>query len=230
MEVLKLKTFVSNVLLSDSDIEKYNASNSVIVSQSLFQEITNKETNGKVTIIGLYYKSKKIYVDIIDSHYDEPNLMYVPLRIYEYFNYDEDDLVNYMEVYPKVGNKIKIKPRGDFYAYLDDPISSLRDGFEKYSCLLKDTVILINVNNIPLEVEIIETYIKNQPICIRGVELEVEIEETIPETIPVPIKEPIIEPKLEQNMNDFDDFSSMLPNSYLQQSNNKFPGQGRSLR
>jgi len=234
MEVLKLKTFFLNQLLSEDKIEKYNASNSVIVSHILFQEITNKESNGKVSIIGLYYKNKKIYVDIIDSHSDEPNIMYVPLWIYQYFNYQEDELVNYMQVYPKTGNKIKIKPKGDFYAYLEDPVSALRDGFEKYSCLLKNTIILINVNGIPLEVEILETYIKNQPICIRGVELEVEIEEQVqesapvPEPVPVPAAVPVPVPVPAPDPDDFDDFSSMLPTT--NNTNKHFPGKGYNLR
>ena len=225
MEVLKLKTFYLNSLLDDAVIDKYNSSNSVIISQNLFQEITNKESDNTVNIIGLYYKGKKIYVDIIDSHTDDPNIMYVPEWIYKYLNYEEDELVNYMQVHPKVGNKVKIKPRGDFYAYLDDPISALRNGFENYSCLLKDTVILLNIDGIPLEVEIVETYIKNQPIYIRGVELEVDIEETI-------------SPIEENNQNDiikpiddsFDDnFDSMLPYMPIQ-SENKFKGKGHSLK
>ena len=229
MEVLKLKTFYLNLLLNDSDIEKYNASNSVIVSQNLFQEITNKETDNTVNIIGLYYKGKKIYVDIIDSHIDDPNIMYVPEWIYKYLNYEEDELVNYMQVHPKVGNKIKIKPRGDFYAYLDDPISALRNGFECYSCLLKDTVILLNIDGIPLEVEIVETYIKNQPIYIRGVELEVDIEEITP-SINENNQNNIIKPQDEIKPNNEDiDFNSMLPYMPMQPEN-KFKGKGHSLK
>lgn len=231
MEVLKLKILYLNLLLNDDDIEKYNSSNSVIVSQTLFQEITNKESDNTVNIIGLYYKGKKIYVDIIDSHIDDPDIMYVPEWIYKYLNYEEDELVNYMQVYPKVGNKIKIKPRGDFYAYLDDPISALRNGFERYSCLLKDTVILLNIDGIPLEVEIVDTYIKNQPIYIRGVELEVDIEDiTVNSENTTHVNENnIIKPQDEIKPNIDDDFDSMLP--YMPtQPENKFNGKGHSLK
>jgi len=228
MEVLKLKTFYLNSLLDDNVIDKYNSSNSVIISKNLFQEITNKDSDNTVNIIGLYYKGKKIYVDIIDTHIDDPNIMYVPEWIYKYLNYEEDELVNYMQVHPKVGNKVKIKPRGDFYAYLDDPISALRNGFERYSCLLKDTVILLNIDGIPLEVEIVETYIKNQPIYIRGVELEVDIEETI-HSIDENNENNIIEPLDEIKPTIDDNFDSMLPYMPIQ-SENKFKGKGYSLK
>jgi len=239
MEVLKLKTLYLNPLLSEEEVENYNASNGIIISKPLFEELTNKESTDKVLIIGLYYKSKKIYVNIIDSHTDEPQLVYIPSWIYKYFEYEEDDLVNYMQVYPKVGDKIKIKPRGDFYAYLDDPISALRNGFENYSCLTKDIVILLNINGIPLEVEILETFInkinnKNQPIYIRGIELEVDIENYIPvqseimKNITEETKTNIetnIESNIESNIDD--DFSSMLPTQI--ENTSKFPGKGNRL-
>lgn len=240
MEVLKLKPFILHPLLSDEQIENYNASNSVIISQHLFHEITNKDAKGNAAIIGLYYKNKKIYVDIVDSHNEEPNTMYVPKWIYDHFNYQEDELVNYMQVFPKSGNRIKIKPKGDFYAYLDDPVSALRNGFEKYSCLIENTTILINVDSIPLEIEILETYInfeknkKNQPIYIRGVELEVDIENqeevhpvVDPVVDPTPITPMLVDPIQHDN-----DFSSMLPASFFEKNitKNLFPGKGYSLK
>jgi len=225
MNNIILKTFYLHESLSDETIEKYNSSNGIILSKFLFEYLNNANTSEKVLIIGLYYNTKKIYVNILDSHNDNDNVAYVPQWIYEYLNYKEDSLVNYMQVYPKLGNKIKIKPRGDFYAYLDDPITALRNGFEEYSCLLNGTIINININGIPLEVEILETYINNQkivnqPIYIRGIELEVDIESDVD-----------IESKevKEENYQEEEkiDFSSMLPEPT--QNNPKFPGIGRKL-
>ena len=230
MNNLVLKTFYLHETLSDTIIEKYNSSNSIIVSKFIFEYLTQQNTSEKVLIIGLYYNTKKIYVNVEDSHSDQDNIAYVPSWIYEYLNYKEDGLVNYMQVYPKTGNKIKIKPRGDFYAYLDDPVTALRNGFEAYSCLLYGTIINININDIPLEVEILETYINNekitnQPIYIRGVELEVDIESSIQEeTKPVPEPEQnLINHQLEEKI----DFSSMLPPPT--NIDPRFPGKGRRL-
>jgi len=230
MNNLVLKTFYLHETLSDTIIEKYNSSNSIIVSKFIFEYLTQQNTSEKVLIIGLYYNTKKIYVNVEDSHSDQDNIAYVPSWIYEYLNYKEDGLVNYMQVYPKTGNKIKIKPRGDFYAYLDDPVIALRNGFEAYSCLLHGTIINININDIPLEVEILETYINNekitnQPIYIRGVELEVDIESSIQEeTKPVPEPEQnLINHQLEEKI----DFSSMLPPPT--NIDPRFPGKGRRL-
>jgi hypothetical protein len=177
--------------------------------------------------------------------------MYIPLWIYTYFNYKEDDLVNYMQVKPITGNKIKIRPKGDFYAYLDDPVNALCSGFEKYSCLLENTTIVLNIQSIQLEVEILETYInsiknnKNQPIYIRGIELEVDIEsiESIKtedsikpeESNKIIESKPIDSPPTEsKTMYDF--LSSMLPQSMIPDSllpgyeqSKKFSGIGYKL-
>jgi hypothetical protein len=222
MNNLILKIFYLHETLSDKEIEKYNSSNSIIVSKVIFEYLTQQNTSEKVLILGLYFNTKKIYVNVEDSHEDNDNVAYVPSWIYEYLNYKEDGLVNYMQVYPKTGNKIKIKPKSDFYAYLDDPVTALRNGFESYSCLLHGTIINININDIPLEVEILETYINNQkiinqPIYIRGVELEVDIESTIPE-------EPLFVPEtIEEKI----DFSSMLPPTSV--IDPRFPGKGKKL-
>ena len=223
MNNLVLKTFYLHETLSDTIIEKYNSSNSIIVSKFIFEYLTQQNTSEKVLIIGLYFNTKKIYVNVEDSHEDNDNIAYVPSWIYEYLNYKEDRLVNYMQVYPKTGNKIKIKPKSDFYAYLDDPVTALRNGFESYSCLLHGTIINININDIPLEVEILETYINNakinnQPIYIRGVELEVDIESNNPQPEQNLINEPIVE-KI--------DFSSMLPPTSV--IDPRFPGKGKKL-
>ena len=220
-----LKTFYLHETLNDSTIEKYNASNSIIVSKAIFEYLAQQNTSEKVLIIGLYFNTKKIYVNVEDSHEDNNNIAYVPLWIYEYLNYKEDALVSYMQVYPKTGNKIKIKTRSDFYAYLDDPITALRNGFESYSCLLIGTIINININDILLEVEILETYINNekitnQPIYIRGIELEVDIESSEPEPEQNFINHQIVE---EEKI----DFSSMLPLSSIPDP--RFPGKGRRL-
>jgi len=255
MDTLILRTFFLNPSLSEEQIDVHNASNSVIVSHELFQKIIDKNYDSKVNILGLYYNNKKIYVDIIDSHNDENNIMYIPLWIYTYFNYKDDDLVNYMQVKPITGNKIKIRPKGDFYAYLDDPVNALCTGFEKYSCLLENTTIVLNIQFIPLEVEILETYInsiknnKNQPIYIRGVELEVDIESI--ESIKPEESNKIIESKLidspptESKLIDsppteskpmYDFSSSMLPQSMIPdfllpgyEQSKKFSGKGYSL-
>jgi hypothetical protein len=261
MDTLILRTFFLNSSLSEEQIEVYNGSNSVIVSQDLFQNIIDKNHDSKVNILGLYYNNKKIYVDIIDSHNDDNNIMYIPLWIYTYFNYKDDDLVNYMQVKPITGNKIKIRPKGDFYAYLDDPVNALCSGFEKYSCLLENTTIVLNIQSIQLEVEILETYInsiknnKNQPIYIRGIELEVDIEsiesiktedsikpeesnkiiESKPIDSPPTESKPIDSPPTESKpMYDF--LSSMLPQSMIPdyllpgyEQSKKFTGIGYKL-
>jgi hypothetical protein len=213
MNSLTLKTFYFHETFTDDNINKYNASNGIIISRYIFENIPSGID--KVSIIKLYKDNKKIYVNIIDTHDTEDNIAYVPLWIYEYLNYTEDCKVDYMVVYPKIGNKIKIKPRDNFYAFLDDPITALRNGFEEYTCLVKDTVIIININGIPLDVEILETYINNEicnnhPIYIRGVELEVDIQS--------------IEKLKEKEEIDFD---SMLPP--VTNIISKFPGKGHKL-
>ena len=126
-----------------------------------------------------------------------------------------------MQICPKIGNKIKIKPHSDFYAYLPDPVEALRNGFEKYSILVKNTTIPLMIEDRVLYVDILDTHTDNSPICIRGVELEVEIEEIASNPIPI-IPAPVIPvvpvvpvPIIEEDQ------------TYDQK---KFPGKGYSLR
>ena len=246
MDTLVAKTFYSHEILSDEQINNYETSNNVLISKTLFQEIINNHDDKKMLILGLYYKNKKIFVNIDGNHHNEDNLIYIPLWIYQYLNYTDDEQINYMQVSPKKGSKIKIKPHEDFYAYLPDPVQALRDGFEKYSILLNNTTIPLNINGRTLIIDILDTYSNNKPINIRGIELEVEIEEikdiqTKPEenitTVDTPSQAIANAYTPSQTVgqyippNENNDFSSILPPSYLQNFNqpNKFPGIGRRL-
>lgn len=218
MDTLIAKTFYSHETLSDEQITNFETSNNVLISNLLFQEIINSHDDKKMLILGLYYKNKKIFVNIDGNHHSEDNLIYIPLWIYQYLNYTDDEQINYMQVSPKIGSKIKIKPHEDFYAYLPDPIQSLRDGFERYSILLNNTTIPLNIDGRMLMIDIIDTYSNNNPINIRGIELEVDINE---------IQDQNILEKKEEEKEEFD-FSSMLPSSFMQNiiQPTKFPGKG----
>ena len=218
MDTLVAKTFYSHETLSDEQITNFETSNNVLISNLLFQEIINSHDDKKMLILGLYYKNKKIFVNIDGNHHNEDNLIYIPLWIYQYLNYIDDEQINYMQVSPKIGSKIKIKPHEDFYAYLPDPIQSLRDGFERYSILLNNTTIPLNIDGRMLMIDIIDTYSNNNPINIRGIELEVDINE---------IQDQNILEKKEEEKEEFD-FSSMLPSSFMQNiiQPTKFPGKG----
>lgn len=223
MDTLVAKTFYLHETLSDEQINNYETSNNVLISNTLFQEIMNNHDDKKMLILGLYYKNKKIFVNIDGNHHNEDNLIYIPLWIYQYFNYTDDEQINYMQVSPKIGSKIKIKPHEDFYAYLSDPVQALRDGFEKYSILSNNTTIPLNINGRTLMIDILDTYSNNNPINIRGIELEVDIQE-IQEEIQEEIQ------NIEETKEEID-FSSMLPPSFMQNiiQPNKFPGKGRRL-
>ena len=224
-----------NAFLSEDDIAKYETSNSVIVSHTLFEDIVNNNNyNNNMFLLGLFYNDKKIYVDVDASHYDDSNLIYIPLWIYQYLNYKDEDYVEYMQICPIKGNKVKIKPLSDFYAYLPDPVNSLRDGFEKYSILINNTTIPILVDNRILYIEIIDTYSNNSPICIRGVELEVEIEEieelVLPNTVPLPNTIPIASSTIPviPTLNGGFDLSGIVAPTTSNQK--KFPGKGYSMK
>jgi len=233
MDTLQIKTFYLHETLSEDQINNYETSNNVLVSNSLFQEIMNSRQDNqnetKMLILGLYYKNKKIYVNIDGSHHNENNIIYTPLWVYQYLNYIDGDEINYMQVYPHTGSKIKIKPHSDFYAYLPDPVQSLRNGFEHYSILMPNTTIPLNIDGQTLLIDIIDTYSQNKPINIRGIELEVDIEEIgqvtdqeigqeTDQKSNIGIFQHIVEEKI--------DFSSMIS---LPITDNRFPGVGRRL-
>jgi len=218
-----LKPITLNSFLSDEEIQKYETSNSIIASHTFFENIINNNIySTNMLLLALFRNDIKIFVDIDASHYDDDNIMYVPLWIYQYLKCTEDDEnVNHMQICPQEGNKIKIKPHSDFYAYLPDPVEALRNAFEKYSVLVKNTTIPLMIENRILYVDILDTHTANAPICIRGVELEVEIEEinTTPAVPAVPIV-PI------------ENTTAIIINETNNETydQKKFPGKGYSLR
>jgi hypothetical protein len=161
MELI-VKPVTLNSFLSDEDIQKYETSNSILISHSLFEEISNNETYANnMLLLALFRNDIKIFVDIDASHYDDANIMYVPLWIYQHLQCnDNNENINYMQICPKIGNKIKIKPHSDFYAYLPDPVEALRNGFEKYSILVKKKN-EISSNNVVIKISPAKSIRKN---------------------------------------------------------------------
>ena len=209
---LILRPHCLNAFLSEDDIKKYNNSNSIISSQTVLIDMMSRLETSNMLIIELLYNNKKIQVDIESSHYDDSNIIYVPYCIYEFFEYKDDEYVSYNKVDPIVGNKIKIKPHSEFYAYLPDPVNALRNAFEKYSVLSKNITIPLYVDEKVLYVDILDINSDDECIYIRGVELEVEIEENkdlhkLPEVVP------------NINRNIIEEYDTK-----------KFPGKGYSLK
>jgi hypothetical protein len=181
---LNLRPHCFNQNISEDDINRYNNSNTVISSQTVLIDMMSKLDASNMLLVELSYNDKKVQVDIESSHIDDSNIIYVPYWIIEFFEYKDDDNVNYHKVNPTSGNRIKIKPHSEFYAYLPDPVNALRNAFEKYSVLSKDITIPLFVDEKVLYVDILDINSDEDCICIRGVELEVEIEELLPELPP----------------------------------------------
>lgn len=198
-----------NSSLTDDDLNQRECGDGIYVSADRFRYFNNTDSE-ELVIIKITNGEFTTYAQIIGVHSDRRNKVFMPAWMFEYLNVE----CTYQVLLERctdisIGLHIRIRPHSSKYASLDDPVSALRNGFENYIVLKGNTDIPLLVDGERLIVSIIDTF-SNEPICIRGVELEVEIEQPMDykkptekpfdfsNMLPIPTKEPF-------------DFSNMLP-------------------
>jgi hypothetical protein len=186
-----------------------------------------------MTILKITCDLRSVTSHIVGIHNDDTEQIYVPYWMYSLLNCSEEDRCSITQVYPSIGLKIHIKPMNDSYAHLEDPVSALRNAFEQYSTLISGIDIPLYVNNSTLNVSILDTY-NTEPICIRGVELEVIIDEPIQTMERVQtnsIVDTVAAPVDKNTVMEAEEYSwdSMIPGIIPDESSKKFPGKGRTL-
>jgi len=207
----------------------------------------------QLVIIEISNGTRSVCAHICGVH-ESDDAIFAPFWMCELLGYGSGEItVELTHVYPSIGNRIRIQPYTSEYAKLDDPVSALRNGFEKYACLSSGLDIPLLINGDRLIVSIIDTH-NTGPICIRGLELEVEIEkpldslieeeesvvlpepkrarytEGVANTIVDASMPPTLAPVADDDFGDSMFPAAMLPASVTPSSNtNRFPGRGRRL-
>ena len=173
MEILYPLCF--NDSLTETQIEAYECSDGIYLSNSRFRLFMNDADDDALIILALKKDSKSVYSYIRGTHNGLDEAVYCPSWMCQILGTDDGSTVELERVHPNLGASITIKPHTSQYSLLEDPVSELRNAFENYACLTFGVDIPLMVAGELLFVSIIETGSEN-PICIRGVELEVKIE------------------------------------------------------
>lgn len=180
--------------LPEAEIEGRECSNGIYVSSTRFSGLNHGANDNEMVILKLTHGSRSVLAHITSIHTGESSVMYAPSWMCMHLGIDEGDNDIVVErVHPALGSKITIQPYTSEYTKEEDPVGSLRNAFEHYSCLDVGQSIPLIVGANRVYVDIIGTN-SDGPICIRGLEIEVEIarpldepEPTVPEpTVPEP--------------------------------------------
>jgi len=205
-------------MLSEEQLNEQECSDGIYVSSDRFQ-FFNMNDSEDLVIIKISNGTRSTYAQIVGFHNEGSDKFYMPSWMLQQLDVDCDDnvvLERFTDV--SIGIHIKIKPHSSAYATLDDPVSELRNAFEKYIVLQSNTVIPLFVNGVRLEVSILDTH-RDGPICIRGSELIVELD--------TPLDAKAIEPieAIEENKIDIDEQMFAMPTKV----DTRFPGKGYVL-
>ena len=204
-------------MISEEQLNEQECSDGIYVSSDRFQ-FFNMNDSEDLVIIKISNGTRSTYAQIVGFHNDGSDKFYMPSWMLQQLDVDCDDnvvLERFTDV--SIGIHIKIKPHSSAYATLDDPVSELRNAFEKYIVLQSNTVIPLFVNGARLEVSILDTH-RDGPICIRGTELVVELD------TPLDAKA-TEEAKATENKIDIDEQMFTMPTKV----DTRFPGKGYVL-
>jgi hypothetical protein len=168
-----------NESLTDDIINTGECGDGIYVSENRFRLFMGGMGGGPdeaaLVVISIKCGGRSVNTFIKGTHTEAQECVFAPSWICNILDCNGGETVELDRAYPSIGNKITIKPHTSAYALLDDPVSELRNAFENYCCLSAGVDIPLNVGGETLVVSIIDVG-SEEPICIRGVELEVMIE------------------------------------------------------
>ena len=163
-----------NESLTEDQIQNYECSDGIYVSANRFR-LFMTDGDDSLIIISLKRGDRCAYTYIRGTHTGLDEVVYAPSWICQVLDVEGGETIELEKAHPSLGSTITIKPHTSQYSLLDDPVSELRNAFENYSCLSAGVDIPLMVSGEVIIVSIIETGSK-EPVCIRGIELEVKIE------------------------------------------------------
>jgi hypothetical protein len=226
---LKCFPLCFHTTLSEEQLNEQECSDGIYVSSDRFQ-FFNMNDSEDLVIIKISNGTRSTYAQIVGFHNDGSDKFYMPPWMFQQLDVDCDDnvvLERFTDV--SIGIHIKIKPHSSSYATLDDPVSELRNAFEKYIVLQSNTVIPLFVNGTRLDVSILDTH-RDGPICIRGTELVVELDTPLDvaaeaATVTAVTTEAVTENKIDDDDDESFDQMFTMPTKV----DTRFPGKGYVL-
>ena len=198
MKVLPL-SYMEN--LTDEQILEFDCSDRIYVPKAEFTRWMNESEPGIATILSLTNRLEQKVNGFLFGVTHESDTIYVPHRMYKALDMDTDD-ITIERIQPSLCTRVTLQPFTSDHCSSENPLELFRDAFERYTCLsVGDEVSLWIGYPVQAIIAGLEPPV-DEPLCIRGCELELDLlkpldmpeEEPAPEPAPTPpVPENVIE-------------------------------------
>ena len=162
--------------LTDEEISEHECSDRIWLNKSAYEHWVTSSDVGVVTVIELKNALEQSVVGTpynVHHNLEDPDVIYVPNWMFK--RLDLDDMVTLSRYEPSLCTGLKLQPHTSDHLTFQDPELTLRNAFERYSCLMPNqeiplwigyefTVTIANLNPT-----------NDKPLCIRDCELELEL-------------------------------------------------------
>ena len=161
---------------SDEEISEHECSDRLWMNKDEFEYwVTNSEP-GVMNILQLKNSVDQTAIGSVygvHTNIEEPDIIYVPSWIYKQL--EIDDSVEVSRIEPALCTGLTIQPHVSDHLMLSDPVITLRNAFEKYSCLTPGIEIPLWIGY-AFTVSIVDLKPNSQaPLCITNCEMELEL-------------------------------------------------------
>lgn len=161
--------------LTDEDIAEQECSDRIWLNRSDFENWVTSSDPGVVTLLEI---TNSVEQKVVGSPYsvhhnlEEPDVIYVPNWMYKLL--ELDDNVQISRFVPSLCTGLTIQPHTSDHLTFDDPELTLRNAFERYTCLTPGQEIPLWIGY-TFNVTIASLKPTEGTLCIRNCELELEL-------------------------------------------------------
>ena len=161
---------------SDEEIAEHECSDRLWFSKGEFEFRITQSEPGTIALVQLTNSVEQTAIGSvygIHTNEEEPDTIYVPSWIYKQLEIDES--VQISRIQPALCTGLTIQPHVSDHLMLSDPVITLRNAFEKYSCLTPGLEIPLWIGY-TFPVTIVTLQPSNQsPLCITNCEMELDL-------------------------------------------------------
>ena len=162
--------------LTDDVLSEHECSDRIWVSERTFKERMEDAEPGEVILLQLTNSVQQIAIGSIYSTHtknDENDLIYIPAWMYKLLEIDDE--VEVTRYQPSLCTGLQLQPHTSDHLIFSDPEITLRNAFEKYTCLTPGTEIPLWIGY-PFIVTIAGLVPNTgETLCIRNCELALDL-------------------------------------------------------
>ena len=163
------------------------ASNGFYIHSKYFGTVVGEGSAGDLLLYELKTPLGTLVGTPIGPHSDGETILYIPDWMWNQLH-TEDGFCMLERCYPSMASLIALEPHTSDLLKCKDPRSALSNALERYSCIQKGKSYPLQLEDLPtLWITIPVTVPKTtEPLCIRGVELNIDMLPARDAPLPVP--------------------------------------------